>query len=201
MTSRHTSLLVMVLWGALMATAVKAAGPRPVPPPPAPVLGAYHGPEIPTEWTEELERIADLAPPQYRSLVITTARRYGLEPRLLASVAWVETGGTWDPQLQGSSGEIGLMQVMPETAAWIAQQRDEQVPDLTDPAAGLDYGAWYLAHLVQGATGAALAEYNAGPEWRDRAPTVARQYSRRVLQLSGDMQVRGAPAGRPGKEQ
>jgi soluble lytic murein transglycosylase-like protein len=182
MSPRHSPFLAFVVWVALMASVVI---PRPAPasPPAQLVLGTYHGPPIPAEWVEELERIADLAPPQYRSLVITTAKRHSLDPRLLASVAWVETGGTWDPTMRGTAGEIGLMQVLPSTAAWIAQQRGEQLPDLADPAVNLDYGAWYLRRLLDGATASALAEYNAGPAWRDRAPTVARAYSSRVMNV------------------
>jgi soluble lytic murein transglycosylase-like protein len=184
--ARHNPLVALGVWLLIAALAVLAgaAPPLRITPPTLPLaLGALEGPTVPREWTDQLNQVADLAPPEYRSLVIQIAQRHGLDPRLLASVAWVETGGTWDPTLRGAAGEIGLMQVMPETAAWIAQVRGEQIPDLTDPAHALDYGAWYLARLLEGATADALAQYNAGPAWRERAPSVARQYSGRVLDL------------------
>jgi soluble lytic murein transglycosylase-like protein len=188
---RHNPLLVLAVWLLIIGAARMLPARAPATKsPPAPVLGALEGPPIPAQWIEDLKQVADLAPPEYRPLVIETAKRYHLDPRLLASVAWVETGGTWDPHLQGAAGEIGLMQVMPETAAWIAQQRGEDVPDLNEPAVALDYGAWYLSRLMQAATTDALANYNAGPSWKERAPTVARQYSRRVLELREKVDAR-----------
>lgn len=201
MSWRHNPLLAMVVWALIIGTAaVLPTHPATASkPPPPPAIGALEGPHLPAEWIQQLDELADLAPAEYRLLVVTTAKRYKLDPRLLASVARVETGGTWDPHLVGAAGEVGLMQVMPETASWIAQQRGEAIPDLTDPAVNIDYGAWYLARLLESATASALAEYNAGPAWRDRAPTVARAYSRRVLELRGGTQDHGGSDERPGK--
>ena len=91
-------------------------------------------------------------------------------------MAWVETGGSWDTNLVGTSGEVGLMQVLPSTAKWIASKKGEPVPNLSEPAVGLEYGSWYLGYLIKvtGDVDEALRQYNAGPAWERRAPTVAR---------------------------
>ena len=140
-----------------------------------------------TEELAHLRSVEDLVPVDLRTAVVHAAVYNGLDPRLLAAVGWVETGGTWDPRLRGLAGETGLMQIMPATATWIAQQRKLPVPDLTDPAVNLDWGAWYLAHLLEQTGGdqvEALRRYNAGPRWRDRAPTAARGYSDRVQRVA-----------------
>jgi soluble lytic murein transglycosylase-like protein len=138
----------------------------------------------------QVERVADLVPPEFRVMVVEAAERHGLDPRLLAAVAKIETGGTWRPDLVGSAGERGLMQVMPDTAEWIAQARQHvSAPDQFNPANSLDYGAWYISALLQDTGGdvtEALRRYNAGPAWRERAPTMARSYSRRVEEAAGE---------------
>lgn len=128
----------------------------------------------------DLESIADLVPEQYRMLVLDVARHEGLEPRVLASVGWVES--RWDPQAAGSSGEIGIMQIMAGTADWIADQMGLETYDLIDPATNVAMGARYLRLLIDehGSVEEALAIYNAGPAYRTRAPQAARGYVDRV---------------------
>jgi len=124
-------------------------------------------------------------PAEYQRLVIDVAERHGLDPRLLAALVHVESG--WDPQARGSAGEIGLTQILPETARWIAEARGRPIPDLADPLESLDAGAWYLTALLRETGGnavEALARYNGGPRWRDRAPVAARIYSERVVRLA-----------------
>lgn len=128
----------------------------------------------------DLESIADLVPPEYRMLCVETARAKGLAPRTLAALGWVES--RWDPTAQGSSGEQGIMQIMPETGAWIAQRLRVHEYDLADPATSVWFGATYLRALIQehGSLDDALAAYNAGNQWRTRAPLAARSYVDRV---------------------
>jgi len=79
------------------------------------------------------------------------------------------------------------MQIMPDTARWIARQRGVAVPDLTDAATNLDWGAWFLALLIRESRGdvaEALSRYNAGPKWRERAPVMASRYALTVLGLA-----------------
>jgi soluble lytic murein transglycosylase len=69
------------------------------------------------------------------------------------------------------------MQLMPDTAAWIAKQLDDQdfsLERLHEPDMNIRYGTWYLSSLrdeFQGNEVLMLAAYNAGRgnvhEWMD----------------------------------
>lgn len=108
-------------------------------------------------------RVDDLVPEEYRSLVLDVAARFGLDPRLLASVAWVES--RWRPDAVGGHQSSGLMQIIPSTAASIAAAMGLEQYDIFDPYTNLSMGAWYLQSLYQAYGGwpQALAAYNGGP--------------------------------------
>lgn len=129
---------------------------------------------------DDLASIADLVPPQYRLLVLGVARQEGLAPRLIAAQGWVES--RWQADAVGTSGERGVMQIMPSTAEWIAEQMGLDTYDLNDPATNVAMGARYLRLLIDehGSVDNALAAYNAGPAYATRAPAAARSYVDRV---------------------
>jgi soluble lytic murein transglycosylase-like protein len=124
--------------------------------------------------------IADLAPEEYRNLVIAVAGRFKIDPRLIAAIVTVET--EWDPHVVGRFGERGLMQILPETGRYLAAQAGLAEYDLADPATSLMLGAQYLAELLQeyGSPERALAAYNGGPD--AVAEAAVNLYARRVLQ-------------------
>ena len=84
-------------------------------------------------------------------------------------LALIRTESRFDPKAVSSVGAVGLMQIMPETAVWIAGQLDMenfQVEDLRDIETNLTMGIWYLNWLkdyFQGDLPEVLAAYNAGP--------------------------------------
>ena len=81
----------------------------------------------------------------------------GIDPRLLAAVAWSESG--FNPSARSHAGALGLMQIMPRTAAGLRV-------DPMDPSQALRGGARYLAQQLRtfgGREDLALAAYNAGP--------------------------------------
>lgn len=111
-----------------------------------------------------------LYPFPYRSTIENYSSRWKVDKFLAISVMKVESNFTEAACSQ--SGAVGLMQIMPETAAWIAYQLGE-VPDeiaddiknLRDPETNIRYGTWYLAELEDEFNGndvLALAAYNAG---------------------------------------
>jgi len=106
---------------------------------------------------------------RYDALIAEAARRHGLDPRLLKAVIAAESG--FDPEARSPRGAIGLMQLMPSTAAELGVRGK-----LTDPAVNIAAGAAYLALLRRVAAarfgegenprllrGRIVAAYNAGP--------------------------------------
>jgi soluble lytic murein transglycosylase len=108
----------------------------------------------------------------YEDLLYPVARRWGVDPLLVAAVVRVESRGR--PHARSRRGALGLMQVMPATGRWIAQTLGEKgfsPQRLYDPATNLRYGTWYLAFLLRryrGDVAQALAAYNSGEGTVDR---------------------------------
>jgi len=110
-------------------------------------------------------------PLRYEQIVRGHARNYDLDPDLLAAVIYQES--KFEADARSSSGAIGLMQLLPDTAKGIALHTGGtafRVQDLYDPEINVRYGAWYLSHLLQkyGDERTALAAYNAGQDNVDR---------------------------------
>ena len=133
-------------------------------------------------------------PLAYASIVRGHARNYDLDPALLAAVIYQESKFRADSR--SSSGAIGLMQLLPDTAKGIAVHTGGsrfQVDDLYDPEINVRYGCWYLRHLLQkyGDEETALAAYNAGQAnvdgWRAQGVGIqfaeTRHYVQRVEEL------------------
>lgn len=126
-------------------------------------------------------QIADLAPPEYHSLVLRTAQRHGLDPRLLAAVIKLES--RYDSSTVGTHGEVGLMQILATTGAWLADYAGMERYDLRDDETSLELGALYLQINLReyGSVGQALAVYNGGPRAADGWATNI--YVQRVMEF------------------
>ncbi len=102
--------------------------------------------------------------------IARAAQQHGLSPFLVKAVVWRES--RFDPFARGRKGEIGLMQVMPATAAEWARLHGQNSFDpqaLLLPPVGLNIGCWCLRRALDRWSGStpdpvpfALAEYNAG---------------------------------------
>ncbi|MBQ4404675.1 MAG: lytic transglycosylase domain-containing protein [Selenomonadaceae bacterium] len=111
-----------------------------------------------------------LYPFPYRSTVENYSSRWKVDKFLAVAVMKVESN--FSEAAQSQSGAVGLMQIMPETAAWIAYQLGEtpeevvdDIKNLHNPETNIRYGTWYLAELedeFKGNDVLALAAYNAG---------------------------------------
>ena len=112
--------------------------------------------------------------------ILAAAAHHDVDPELLAIVVLVESRG--NPTVHSPAGARGLMQLMPKTAAEIAQARglEGHHPDrLDEPAYNLDLGAWYLAQQLDrfgerlesedDVVAWAAAAYNAGPKLAEAA--------------------------------
>lgn len=91
------------------------------------------------------------------------ARKYQLNPFLVAGLSWQES--QYKPDIQSWVGATGLMQIMPATAAQIAEALGLKNYELKDPETNIRMGTWYLNFTHQTFDGNALlavASYNAG---------------------------------------
>mgnify|MGYP003601324802 CR=1 FL=1 len=114
-------------------------------------------------------------PYPYRAATEMYAALYGVDSSLVASVIMSES--KFKNDVHSHRGAIGLMQLMPETARWVAGQLEEQdfnLEQLHDPDTNIRYGTWYLSSLKKEFAGnevLMLAAYNAGRgnvhEWMD----------------------------------
>lgn len=101
-------------------------------------------------------------------LVTPVANTYGISPALIIAVITQESGG--NANALSGAGAIGLMQIMPQTAVYIASQlklpTSQIDQELEQPTTNVEMGTWYLSQLLNtfnGNTELALAAYNAGP--------------------------------------
>lgn len=106
-------------------------------------------------------------PLEYEQLVRENARNRDLDPALVAAVIYAES--RFDPNARSEAGAVGLMQLLPDTAAFIARKtggEDFVRADLRDPEINVRYGTWlldYLRDYYDGNLSTALAAYHAGP--------------------------------------
>jgi soluble lytic murein transglycosylase len=88
-----------------------------------------------------------------------------LDPALIAGVIYAET--KFDPRTS-SAGALGLMQILPATAGFIADRSGGvrfTTSDLATPKINVAYGSWYLRYLLdhyEGDEMLAVAAYNGG---------------------------------------
>jgi soluble lytic murein transglycosylase len=104
-------------------------------------------------------------PLEYDHIVRGHAQNYDLDPALLAAVIYRES--KFDADARSSSGAVGLMQLLPDTARGIAINTGGnrfRVSDLLDPEINVRYGSFYLRRLIRKYKDErlALAAYNAG---------------------------------------
>ena len=100
-----------------------------------------------------------------------------LDPALIAAVIYAET--KFDPR-SSAAGAEGLMQIMPETALFLAHRSGATTfttSDLGTPAVNIAYGSYYLRYLLNeyhGNLTDALAAYNGGESNVDQWIAAAR---------------------------
>lgn len=114
-------------------------------------------------------------PYPYKEFITEYAALRNLDSTLVAGVVLNES--KFRLGAKSHKGAMGLMQLMPETAKWIAKQMEDDeftINDLEDPEINIRFGTWYLASLNKEFKGneiLMLAAYNAGrgnvKEWME----------------------------------
>lgn len=102
--------------------------------------------------------VSPLTSAEIENLIVTTANRYGVDPRLAVAVGWNES--RFDRMRNSPEGARGPMQLMPETARRIG------VSDICDPVSNIDGGVRYLRLLLDEFENPllAVAAYDAGEQ-------------------------------------
>jgi peptidoglycan lytic transglycosylase len=140
-------------------------------------------------------------PTPYRAEISAAARDNQIDEAWTFGLARQESRFIAD--IVSSAGAVGLMQLMPATARWVARKNgraDYRVTSLDQPELNAQMGTFYLRHVLDGLDGMpvlATAAYNAGPgraqAWRGAAPmegaifaetipfTETRDYVKKVL--------------------
>jgi peptidoglycan lytic transglycosylase len=106
-----------------------------------------------------------------------------LDPSLIAAVIYAESKFS---DSTSSAGALGLMQLLPSTADFIAERSGGTrftTADLSTPEINIAYGSWYLRYLLDRYDGdevLALAAYNGGMGNVDRWLADARSRGERL---------------------
>jgi soluble lytic murein transglycosylase len=102
----------------------------------------------------------------YKEIIYRYALENEVDPILVVSV--MRTESKFASAAKSPKGAAGLMQMMPETAGWVASQMDDtnfSLEQLNDPDVSIKLGTWYLASLKKEFKGnevLVLAAYNGG---------------------------------------
>jgi soluble lytic murein transglycosylase len=99
------------------------------------VKGSLHDP-----WKPQARRLA--------RAIMEQSIKYQFDPIFLMAV--IDNESTFDPEIRGQFGEIGLMQVKPSTAEWVSRKyglKFKGDDSLFDPVVNVKFGAAYLAYL------------------------------------------------------
>jgi hypothetical protein len=136
----------------------------------------------------EAQRSRWLSRLPYGSIMAKAAERNRVDGLLLA--AMVEAESRFVPHARSSGGALGLMQLLPATAAQYGTKNP------LDPCANLEAGSRYLRRLLdrfQGRPELALAAYNTGPECVARYGRVppyreTQRFVKKVMALYGQHQ-------------
>jgi len=117
-----------------------------------------------------------LYPFPYMQTIEQWSQQRQLNPMLVTALIRQES--RFEPKIRSVVGATGLMQVMPETADWVAGQSNLKQYDLENPQDNINLGTWYLdfTHREYDNNSLfAVASYNAGPgsvaDWISRFGT------------------------------
>jgi soluble lytic murein transglycosylase len=116
-------------------------------------------------------------PLRHQDTIREQAHEKQLDPSLIAGVIYAESKFS---DATSSAGALGLMQLLPSTAHFIADRSGGTAfttEDLSTPEINIAYGSWYLRYLLDRYDGdevLALAAYNGGMGNVDRWVAEAR---------------------------
>ncbi|MBN1620876.1 transglycosylase SLT domain-containing protein [candidate division WOR-3 bacterium] len=119
--------------------------------------------------------------------ITANSENFDLNPYVVAAVIYSESRFRHD--VVGSSGDAGLMQIIPSTAKLIAEAFSERRFNIKDIDTNIKYGCWYLSFIKTRYGGnyiQALGMYNQGGNWKG----AGERYAQRVISQA---ESRGLP--------
>ena len=150
--------------------------------------GVYDRAIATAEKTKTLQDASIRYPLPFREVVRTSARQTQLDEAWVYGLMRQESHFQTD--VRSSAGAMGLMQLMPATAKWVAQRigmNDFQQSMVTDIDINVRLGTYYLRYvydLLDGSPVLASAAYNAGPgrarQWRAATPMEGAIYAESI---------------------
>ena len=102
----------------------------------------------------------------YQQDIITYSQKNNIDPFLVAAI--IKNESNFNHKAVSKAGAVGLMQIMPETGRWIAEQMglsDYQDGQLYTTRTNIRMGCWYvgeLEHEFKGNLTLLMIAYNAG---------------------------------------
>lgn len=115
-----------------------------------------------------------LYPFPYSTEIANWSKQHQLNPMLVTALMRQES--RFEAKIESVAGAKGLMQVMPDTASFIADKLKVKKYNLENPNDNIQLGTWYLGYThdeYQNNSMLAVASYNAGPGavggWLDTA--------------------------------
>ena len=101
-------------------------------------------------------------PLKYKSEINAVAKETGISPALIASVIRAESN--FNKNAVSTKGAVGLMQIKPSTAEYIAKLENYGDYDLNNPSDNIKLGTFYLRYLFDkfGDLKTVIIAYNAG---------------------------------------
>lgn len=113
-------------------------------------------------WTALYTVLQAAYPIKYGSIVDKYSSEFDIDRSLVLSIMKNESG--FSETAVSHKNAVGLMQITPDTAAWIAEKNNVSDYCLADPEVNIRFSCWYLRYLCRnfGSLKTAVAAYNAG---------------------------------------
>ncbi len=124
--------------------------------------------QILDQMTERLPKDYKKSAIKVTQALIEEAEKNNLDPVFVMAI--IETESKFNPKARGSHGEIGLMQIKPDTAAWIAKKSMisfMSAKTLENPSQNIRIGVAYISFLRNSfrlAPAKYVTAYNMGPQ-------------------------------------
>ncbi|TDW23335.1 LysM peptidoglycan-binding domain-containing protein [Kribbella kalugense] len=125
---------------------------------------------------------------QMRSLIVTTSKRYGVDPQLALAVSWQESG--WKQRVVSPANAIGTMQVIPSTGKFASSIVGRKL-DLLKPQDNVTAGVVLLSRLTGAARlDLAVAGYyqGLGGVKKNGVYPDTKLYVKNVLRIKGQLE-------------